>query len=191
MPQDEGTAFGRTEVGEPVPGEETLDGHHQALPNLVKPTPGDIGPALASGEADINLHFAGPLIIGLDAGEPIIILAPEGISGALSSSRRSGFGPSATCRENHRRARPGLPPYVFLASILAYVGLDPRRDVHWVTHPAPESMRLFAEAKIDADLGFPPEPQELRARQIGHVLLNSSVDRPWFHYFCCMVAGNR
>jgi NitT/TauT family transport system substrate-binding protein len=23
------------------------------------------------------------------------------------------------------------------------------------------------------------------------VLLNSSVDRPWSHYFCCMVAGNR
>ena len=71
------------------------------------------------------------------------------------------------------------------------MGLAPRRDVHWVTHPAPESMRLFAEAKIDAYLGFPPEPQELRARQIGHVLLNSSVDRPWSHYFCCMVAGNR
>ncbi len=31
--------------------------------------PGDIRPAFASGEADINLHFAGPLIIGLNAGE--------------------------------------------------------------------------------------------------------------------------
>ena len=33
-------------------------------------------------------------------------------------------------------------------------------------------MELFAEGKIDAFLGFPPEPQELRARKIGHVILN-------------------
>jgi hypothetical protein len=32
MPQDEGKAFVRTEVGEPVLGEETLDGHNQAIP---------------------------------------------------------------------------------------------------------------------------------------------------------------
>jgi len=52
-------------------------------------------------------------------------------------------------------------------------------------------MKLFAEGKIDAFLGFPPEPQELRAKQIGHVIVNSSVDRPWSQYFCCMLAGNR
>ena len=34
-------------------------------------------------------------------------------------------------------------------------------------------MELFAEGKIDAFLGFPPEPQELRARKIGRVILNS------------------
>ncbi len=52
-------------------------------------------------------------------------------------------------------------------------------------------MRLLAEGKIDAYLGFPPEPQELRAKQIGHVVVNSTADRPWSQYFCCMVAGNR
>ena len=51
-------------------------------------------------------------------------------------------------------------------------------------------MTLFAEGKIDAFLGFPPEPQELRARNIGHVVINSAVDRPWSQYFCCMLAGN-
>jgi NitT/TauT family transport system substrate-binding protein len=38
---------------------------------------------------------------------------------------------------------------------------------------------------------FPPQPQNLRARKIGHVLVNSNVDRPWSSYFCCMMAGNR
>jgi NitT/TauT family transport system substrate-binding protein len=51
-------------------------------------------------------------------------------------------------------------------------------------------MTLFAQGEIDAFLGFPPEPQELRARNVGHVVINSSVDRPWSPYFCCMLAGN-
>jgi len=33
--------------------------------------------------------------------------------------------------------------------------------------------------------------QELRAKQIGHVVVSSTVDRPWSQYFCCMVAGHR
>src|SRR5215469_2499253 len=42
-----------------------------------------------------------------------------------------------------------------------------------------------------AFLGFPPEPQELRAWQIGRVIFDTAVDRPWSQYFCCMLAGNR
>jgi len=53
------------------------------------------------------------------------------------------------------------------------------------------TMRLLAEGRIDAFLGFPPQPQELRAKKIGHVVVNSAVDRPWSQYFCCMVVGNR
>jgi NitT/TauT family transport system substrate-binding protein len=52
-------------------------------------------------------------------------------------------------------------------------------------------MVLFADGKIDAWLGFPPETQEVRARKVGHVVVNSSVDRPWSQYYCCMLAGNR
>jgi NitT/TauT family transport system substrate-binding protein len=40
-------------------------------------------------------------------------------------------------------------------------------------------------------MGFPPEAQELRAKKIGPVVVNSAVDRPWSQYFCCMVAANR
>jgi NitT/TauT family transport system substrate-binding protein len=73
----------------------------------------------------------------------------------------------------------------------AYVGLDPRRDITWVTHPSDESMRLLGRGEIDAFIGFPPEPQELRAKRIGHVVVNSAVDRPWSQYFCCMSVANR
>jgi NitT/TauT family transport system substrate-binding protein len=51
-------------------------------------------------------------------------------------------------------------PYAFLASMLAHVGLDARKDIKWVRHAADESMQLLADGKIDAYLGFPPAPQE-------------------------------
>jgi NitT/TauT family transport system substrate-binding protein len=52
-------------------------------------------------------------------------------------------------------------------------------------------LELFAKGKIDAFLGFPPNPQELRARQIGQVIVSTATDRPWSQYFCCMLTGNR
>jgi NitT/TauT family transport system substrate-binding protein len=72
-----------------------------------------------------------------------------------------------------------------------HVGLDVDRDITFVFHPASESARLLAEKKIDALMGFPPVPQELRARKIGHVVVASGVDRPWSQYFCCIVGANR
>ena len=84
----------------------------------------------------------------------------------------------------------GSSPHVFLTGMAAYVGLDPINDINWVTSPDIKPMTLFTQGKIDAFLGFPPEPQELRARNVGHVVINSAVDRPWSQYFCCMLAGN-
>jgi NitT/TauT family transport system substrate-binding protein len=51
-------------------------------------------------------------------------------------------------------------------------------------------LELFAEGNVDAFLAFPPEPQELRARKVGHVILNTTTDKPWSQYFCCMLVGN-
>ena len=81
--------------------------------------------------------------------------------------------------------------HIFLNSMAAYVGLNPRRDIHFVAHPVAESIELLAQGKIDAFLGFPPIPQELRARKIGHSVVNSTSDRPWSQYFCCVATANR
>ena len=45
------------------------------------------------------------------------------------------------------------------------------KDINWVLSPTTSPMKLFVEKKIDAFLGTPPEPQELRARKIGHELV--------------------
>jgi NitT/TauT family transport system substrate-binding protein len=59
------------------------------------------------------------------------------------------------------------------------------------TNRATDPLELFVQGELDAFLGFPPEPQELRARHGGHVILNTTTDRPWSQYFCCMLASNR
>jgi NitT/TauT family transport system substrate-binding protein len=147
--------------------------------------------SLASGEVDLSGHFAAPVILRLDAGDPIVILAGEhvGCFELLGTNR------IRTIRDLKEKtvAVPVLDPspYAFLASIVGYIGLDPRKDINWVKHPASESMRLLSEGKIDAYLGFPPDPQAFRAKRIGRVVVNSAVDRPWSQYFCCMLVGNR
>ena len=158
---------------------------------LQKAGTADIEKALASGEADLNGHFAAPLLLRLEAGDPIVILA--GLH--IGCFELFGTNEIRTIRDLKGKtvAVPALDSsrYVFLASIVAYVGLDLRKDINFVMHPGPESIRLLSEGKIDAYLGFPPEPQEMREQQIGHVVVNSTVDRPWSQYFCCMLAGNR
>ena len=50
---------------------------------------------------------------------------------------------------------------------------------------------MFLDGKCDALLGSPPLAQELRARQIGHVIASGSTARPWSEYLRCMLSGNR
>jgi NitT/TauT family transport system substrate-binding protein len=71
----------------------------------------------------------------------------------------------------------------------SHVGLDPNSDIHWVT--GKNSIELFARKEIDSFLAFPPEPQELRSRNIGRIIVRTTVDRPWSQYFCCMPFTSR
>ena len=146
---------------------------------------------LATGEIDISGHFAAPVILRIEAGDPIVIVGGEHIG----CFELLGNDSIQTIRDLRGKAVaiPALDPspYAFLAAMVGHVGLDPRKDIRWVKHPANESMQLLADGKIDAYLGFPPDPQEFRARKIGRVVVNSAIDRPWSQYFCCMLVGNR
>ncbi len=135
--------------------------------------------ALASNATDIETTFVGPLISRIDAGDPIVIL------GGLHAGCFELFGGERVRAIRDLKGKTvavsgvGGPDYAFIASMLSYVGLDARRDVSWVTLPTAESIERFANGKVDAFMGFPPVPQELRARGLGRVVVNSAVDRPW------------
>jgi len=156
-----------------------------------EPTGSLPNPLLATGGIDINTQFSAPSIIRVEAGDPVVFL------GGLHVGCFELFGTeqirSIRDLKGKRVAIPsfGSSNHVFLASMAAYVGLDPSLDINFVTYPAAQSIQLLAGGKIDALLNFPPIPQELREKKIGHVILNSSVDRPWSQYFCCMISGNR
>src|SRR5262250_431217 len=147
--------------------------------------------ALARGELDFTTNFSPPLIIAIDAGEPITIVGGEHV-GCFELFAREGIRSIPDLKGKTVGVQAlGSSQYSFMSGMASYVGLDPAKDIRWVTSSSPKPMELFAQGKIDAFLGLPPEPQELRARNIGHVILNSALDRPWSQYFCCMLATNQ
>jgi NitT/TauT family transport system substrate-binding protein len=147
--------------------------------------------AVARGEIDFTTNFSPPLIIGIDAGEPITIVGGVHV-GCFELFAREGIRSIPELKGKTVGVQAlGSSQYTFLSGMASYVGLDPAKDIRWVTSSSPKPMELFAEGKIDAFLGLPPEPQELRARNIGHVIFNSATERPWSQYFCCMLAGHR
>jgi NitT/TauT family transport system substrate-binding protein len=144
--------------------------------------------AIRASEIDFGVNFIGPSLTRLDAGDPLVLLSGVHVGCfELFASEQVRALRDLQGKTVALAFGLGGPEHTFIASMLAYVGLDPRKDVNWVTHPFDESTQLFAAGKIDAVAGTPPQSQELRARQIGHVLVNSTVDRPWSQYYCCML----
>jgi NitT/TauT family transport system substrate-binding protein len=151
----------------------------------------DIGNALGSGYVDITSGYASYFVQAIDAAEPITLLA--GIhTGCMELWAHERIRSIADLRGKSVGVQVlGSIPHVLLTLMAAQLGLDPARDVRWVTDPQVKPIERFVDGKIDAFLGAAPEPQELRARKIGHSILDTALDRPWSQYFCCMVAGNR
>ena len=150
----------------------------------------DTAQMIARGEGDFTLNFAPQFVATIDRGGPVTVLAGVhvGCFELFASNSIRGF---ADLKGKSIGAQAfGSSAQVFLGAVAAGIGLDPVRDIRWVTDPKAKPLELFADGKIDAYLGAPPEPQELRARGFGHVVLNSAIDRPWSQYFCCMLTGN-
>jgi NitT/TauT family transport system substrate-binding protein len=146
--------------------------------------------AVARGEIDFDFETAAWIVSQLDAGAPIMALA-----GVHPGCYELFAHESIRTISDLQGKRVGISylgssGHLLLAIMAAQVGLDPHQDIHWVTSPAGNFMALFAEGRIDAFLAFPPEPQELRTRKIGRMILSLGTDRPWSQYFCCIAFGN-
>jgi NitT/TauT family transport system substrate-binding protein len=158
---------------------------------VYKPSNAALNEANVRGEVDFSLHFAPQWVSLIDRGDPVTVLAGvhvgcfdlfgNGDIRSIADLKGRSVGITAL----------GSSEHLLVAVMTAQIGLDPARDIHWVTSGSSSPEALFADGKVDACLGLPPVPQDLRARHIGHLVVNSSVDKTWSQYFCCMLAGNR
>jgi len=151
----------------------------------------DVPNAVGAGKVDFSMAYTSQFVAAIDAGEPVTLLG-GGMVGCFEL-----FGGDNARSIGDLKGKTvgvqaiGSQPHTLVTLMAAQVGLDPKTDIRFIVDPKLKPIELFAAGKIDAFLGFPPEPQELRARKIGHVLVSTALDRPWSQYFCCLLAGNR
>ena len=145
---------------------------------------------IARGMLDFGLNFASAQVAGIDRSIAMKVLAGVHVGCFELFVHDAIRGVADLAGKKVGIQAVGSPEHLFLSVIIANVGIDPKSQIDWVTSGPVRPKQLFIDGKIDAFLGFPPEPQELRATGIGRVVVNSAIDRPWSQYFCCMLAGS-
>ena len=148
--------------------------------------------ALAEAKADMSMWNAMELIPHIDVGKPIVVLA--GIHGGCFEV----FGNERVHSIRDLKGKKvaimyhGGGDHIMLSSMLAYVGASPK-DVNWIVGQESllDAMDLFVGGKADAFVGFAQQPVELRAKKVGHVIVDTTTDRPWSQYYCCVLAANK
>jgi NitT/TauT family transport system substrate-binding protein len=148
--------------------------------------------ALAEGRADVTMWSIPEFIPLLDASKPVVLLA------GVHSGCYELFGNERVHAIRDLRGRNvaiqyfGGGDHIMLASMMAYVGMNPQDDVRWIAgQNITDAMALFVAGKADAFLGFAQQPEELRLKKFGHLIIDTAQDRPWSQYFCCMVGASR
>ena len=155
----------------------------------VDTTNDQLGRALAANNVDLTLTYIQQALSEIDRGSAITMIGGVMV-GCVEVFAKNEIRSVGELKGKKIGVRAlGSSPHGLLSAMLAHVGLDPVKDVEWVADPL--FVKMFADGKVDAIEIVPPASQELRARKIGHVIVNNAVDRPWSDYFCCMLAGQR
>ena len=159
--------------------------------------PGFRGPVsevqeLGKGTIDIAAGLVTDFVVGIDEEAPVVSL------GGLHAGCIETFGnqrvPAIRDLAGAKVAITsfGDHMHVFLSSVAAHIGIDPARDIEWVIERNFRDWpRLLKEGQVDVVAAFPPQTYAIREMGIGHVILNTTTDDPWRHYFCCMITARR
>jgi NitT/TauT family transport system substrate-binding protein len=143
---------------------------------------------LLAGEVDITFSFSPTNIQFIDSGSPVVILAAahtgcvELVANDRIASTRNLKGKTVGIVGDTK---------VFISMFAAYVGLDPKQDIKWVPALWDDQLSLFTQGKIDAFMTGPPLALELRQKKIGHALVNTTLDKPWSQYSCCLITSTK
>jgi NitT/TauT family transport system substrate-binding protein len=136
-------------------------------------------------------------VAAVDAGAPLLALA-----GLHSGCQEVWVGPGIASIRDLRGKRiavfkkdTGDQFFNFFATALAYVGIDPLKDVTFFEVDRGYSVMLnaFVDGRSDAFLAAADGAALLRRnpRSLSTKILDQSADKPWSQYFCCLLVANR
>jgi NitT/TauT family transport system substrate-binding protein len=154
-------------------------------------TPKDVFAAFADGKIDFGVAYPAIVTPWIADGLPLTILGGihlgcwEVVATRDIKTMRDFKGKTVSV------VGPQFTDGIFMAMTLANVGLDWNKDVTVVNNLPADSAQLLAAGEIDGIVALPPFSTDLRAKGIGHVVLDSIVDPPWSNYYCCSPVANR
>lgn len=137
------------------------------------------------------------LVAAIDGGAPLVVLA-----GLHSGCQEVWVGPGIAGIRDLRGKKiavfaknTGDQFFNFFATTLAYVGIDPVKDVSFF-EVGPDYAALldaFLDGRSDAFLAASDGAAVLRThpRNPSTKILDQTADKPWSQYLCCMLAANR
>jgi NitT/TauT family transport system substrate-binding protein len=84
----------------------------------------------------------------------------------------------------------GAPPFLFASRVLANHGLDPKKDVDWITFPSDAMELALDQGQVDAVANAEPIGTILLSRDKTRKVVDMAVDPPYSEEFCCVTAVN-
>jgi sulfonate transport system substrate-binding protein len=84
----------------------------------------------------------------------------------------------------------GSPPFLFASRVLANHGLDPQKDVEWVTFPSDAMELALDRGEVDAVANAEPIGTILLANKKVRKIIDQAIDKPYSEEFCCVTAVN-
>ena len=148
--------------------------------------------AFQSGEIDLGMMSPGGLVKRIEDGVPIKVLA-----GLHPGCFELFVHEQIKTVEDLKGKQVGLggpvgsTPGEFVTFFVASAGLDPKKDIRWVTPEGGAApVQLFMDGKIDAYMAFMPHAHGLHERNMGRVLIDLARTEPWSKTFCCLTVGH-
>jgi NitT/TauT family transport system substrate-binding protein len=142
-------------------------------------------------ELDLGLMSPGGIIGRIESGVPIKVLA-----GIHPGCFELFVHEQIKTVEDLKGKQVGIDgpisstPGQFVTFFVASAGLDPEKDIRWVTPDGgADPLELFMDGKIDAYMAFMPHAQGLHERNMGRVLIDLARTEPWSKTFCCLTVG--
>ncbi len=148
--------------------------------------------ALALGSFDITHHLIMWMLKPLEQGLDVKFTA--GVHTGCLRVQAAPNGPIASAKDlkGKKIGVPGMgtPPFIFANRVLSAAGLDPSKDVEWVTFTAGELGLALEQGKIDAIADSEPIGTMLLEQGKVKNVADQAKDEPYKDEYCCAVIAN-